>query len=190
MSDEFSEELSRIEARASAAPPPWLAVLEVEPIDGFEPYGRKLREIARAAVSVARDEEFDADELDASGVPRWFADLTDGRDADSGGIPASSHQGSADYYQARGEREWDVQEWLFCFEPELRRWSWWDLTTPDGRRAFIWIDTRGEAVIPAEELWWAAFASGARSVSGLVMKTGEEWARQPSAGILQTGESS
>ena len=51
----------------------------------------------------------------------------------------------------------------------------------------LWIDTGGEAVVPAEELWWAAFASGARSVSGFVMKTAEEWARQPSVGIIEAG---
>lgn len=93
MFDELSEELDRIGARASSPAPPWLAVLEVEPIDGVETYGRKLREVAGAAVGMARNADFDADALDSSGIPRWFAQLTDG---------CETEEGSAEYFRARG----------------------------------------------------------------------------------------
>lgn len=58
------------------------------------------------------------------------------------------------------------------------------MTTPDGVKVFIWIDTKGEVVVPIEELWWAAFASGARNVFGLVMEAADVWSRQSSVGML------
>ncbi|MFJ5884765.1 hypothetical protein [Kitasatospora cineracea] len=183
MVDKYSDELGRISSRPSSLAGPVLVSLEIEPIGDIEAYGQRLRQVLMAAANVAHGQRFDREVLDSSGIPSWFAFITDSGESSEVDIPAESLRGRERYYEDRGEGEWDLQEWLFCFDPDLRRWLWWDLTTPDGRKAVLWIDTRGEPVIPCEELWWAVFAVGARSVRGPVLTPAEEWQQQSSIGI-------
>ncbi|GLZ11633.1 hypothetical protein Acsp04_18680 [Actinomadura sp. NBRC 104425] len=135
-----------------------------------------------AAVRVAYEQGFDREELDTSSIPNWFISITDGGSHEEA-IPVEVLAGRNAYYAARDQNEWDVQEWLFCFDPDLRYWHWWDLTSPGDRVAVLWIDTRGEWDVPCEELWWAVYAAGARSAEGLIWMSADEWRRQPSIGI-------
>ncbi|RKT53661.1 hypothetical protein C8E97_2240 [Saccharothrix australiensis] len=89
------------------------------------------------------------------------------------------------YHAVRGEDRWDLQEWLYGFDPDLRRWRWWDLSTLDGRVAYLWLDTRGEPVVPCEELYWAVFAAGAREVRVVPRLSSDSWQGQVSMGLLR-----
>lgn len=182
MSDELIEELNRICSRPSAAQAPIFATLDIEVLGNVEDYGRKLREIVRAALGVAHDEGFENDVVDSSGVPAWFAQISD--DA-RGGEPVSREvlEIRERYRRERDGDAWDMQEWLFAFDPDLRRWRWWDLTAVGSTRVILWVDTKGEPVIPCEELWWAVFAAGARSARGISLASSDEWQRQASVGI-------
>ncbi|WP_431683454.1 hypothetical protein [Kitasatospora sp. KL5] len=183
----YADELARLAARpAVTAAPPGLTALAVRPIGDLEAYARRLREILSAAVRAAGEQDFDADPLDESGIPPWFAAVTD--PTGTAGtvhtdVPPEAVAGAARYGPARGEDPWDLQEWLYCFDPELRRWRWWDATTPDGRTAVLWLDTRGEPVVPCEELRWAAHAAGAHGVTGPTPAPTPDWPDQPSIGL-------
>jgi hypothetical protein len=157
--------------------------MEIKVVGDIEAYGRRLRDILSAAVATAREQGFDREVLDLHLMPSWFVALTGHVKSDLADIPVESLAGRASYYEARQEREWDIQEWLFCFDPELRRWLWWDLTTSDSDSLALWLDTKGELVVACEELWWAVYAAGAIDVRGFRVGAVEELARQSSVGI-------
>ncbi|MFJ3191566.1 hypothetical protein ACIPJQ_02875 [Streptomyces griseoviridis] len=157
---------------------------EIEPCGDLESFAHRFREIIFAAVSLANVQDFDCEVLDESGIPSWFSAVMGSGGNEQIEIPSEVLLGVDNYREIRDENRWDLQEWLFCFDPDLRRWRWWDLTTPDGRVAYLWIDTRGEPVVACEELYWAAFSAGAREVRTVLQPPPESWNSQGSLGIL------
>ncbi|MEU4302635.1 hypothetical protein [Kitasatospora aureofaciens] len=199
-----SEEIARFTARPAGTTPPAVTALRVEPVGDPQTYAHRLREVLSGAVRTGAAQGFDVDALDESRIPSWFSAVTattavrgttaaNGTAAAHGtagtagktpaDVPGEVAAGAVRYGADRDEDPWDLQEWLFCFDPQLRRWRWWDATTPDGHTVLVWLDTRGETVIPCEELRWAAYACGARSVTGPLPLPVEDWRRQPSAGL-------
>ncbi|MEK8225009.1 hypothetical protein NKG05_00835 [Oerskovia sp. M15] len=157
-------------------------VFQVDAIGSLEMYGERLRNVLSSAVRTVVELGIDGDCVDASRVPKWFAGHTDrGGFAD---IPVEALGGRRVYLDEREQSEWDLQEWLYCFEPDLRRWSWWDLTVGcDGRTLLLWVDTSGELVVPCDELWWAIFATGARGASASMGRASQDWDSRPSVGL-------
>ncbi|WP_143832956.1 MULTISPECIES: hypothetical protein [Nocardiopsis] len=128
-------------------------------------------------------QDFEREVLEDVGIPTWFACLTD--DASAGGaFPEEAREGVRGYFEDRGGEEWDLQEWLFMFDPDLRSWSWWDVAGHGDGRIFLYIDTKGEMPVPCEELWWAVFASGAQAVDGPFLVPSEQWEEKPSIGTV------
>ena len=68
-----------------------------------------------------------------------------------------------------------MHEWISLFDPEDRSWVWWDVVILGGGDVSVFVDTRGEPVVPFEELWWMLYAAGAKSVSGPSLSTYVEW---------------
>ncbi|MFI6922323.1 hypothetical protein ACIBIZ_20455 [Nonomuraea spiralis] len=125
---------------------------------------------------------FDSDELSVDALPAWFLALSRGETGDIPGDLIGS-EGKRRYLATRDERPWSSEEWIYCFDPALRAWSWWDVTADENGRVCVWVDTAGEGHIPCEELWWALFVSGASTVESLTLEYGSGWSGQPSIGI-------
>lgn len=172
-------EKARVLRRPSEEPIRLLALLVVDPTTDAKLYAKRLREVVSSAVGISQTTDFERDDVATSALPEWFVavsggtGMTDVRDV-------TSLSGKDCYLEERGGEPWDVEEWVYCFDPDLRRWSWWDVTErPDGR-VCVWVDTKGEAHIPCEELWWLVFVAGARSVEPLMLEDAGVWAEQGS----------
>lgn len=177
---DLDRELGRTRARPDEEPIALLGLLTVTPALPKEQYARRLRELVASALEIARVADFDEGDVPLRPLPGWFLELTDGEP--DGGSP--DHSGKRNYLTSReGAAPWDVEEWVYCFDPGLRAWSWWDLTD-DGRGGLaVWVDTKGEAHIPCEELWWAVYAAGADAVEPLVLEDATRWQGQRSVGV-------
>ncbi|MEU5405731.1 hypothetical protein [Nocardia asteroides] len=136
-----------------------LAMFAVRPAIPAELYIERFRALISAAVDIAQTVDFDLDEQIAlDSLPRWFRDAPD----------FASTEGANNYVAANLGPPWDPAEWIYCFDPDLRAWTWWDITRqPDG--IAVRVDTRGESHIPHGELLWALYVSGARHVDPLRM---------------------
>jgi hypothetical protein len=143
-------ELRRIRRRPVDPPPSGLLAWEIDTIEDPHEYAVRLRSCLTSTLSIARRTDFDAEEISVDGLPTWIVGITEGN-VDRGAIPRACELGRQSYYEHNDERQWTLQEWLFCFDPELRRWAWWDLTRNDDR-VTLWVDSRGEPVFAAEEL--------------------------------------
>ncbi|MFF1381807.1 hypothetical protein [Streptomyces sp. NPDC058308] len=177
-------ETSRTTGRPSDEPAPLLALIKVTPALPVPEYARRLRALVREALDITKDVDFDdesADDISTGSLPDWFLSVTDGNTDLVGDSPEST--GKRHYLTTRDSNAWDVGEWIYCFDPGLRKWSWWDVTEDASGHACIWVDTKGEGHIPCEELWWAAYVAGARSAADLTVEHAEEWAAQASAGV-------
>ncbi|MFV2199119.1 hypothetical protein [Nocardiopsis sp. LOL_012] len=120
------------------------------------------------------------DVVSDEGIPLWFLCLMDDSIAASESIPEESREGAARYFDSRGGREWDIQEWLFMFDPELRSWSWWDLVECKSQDVLLFFDSNGEVPVPCEELWWSIFSSGALAVSDPFLVSSDFWVERSS----------
>jgi hypothetical protein len=166
-----SPELARIANRPEAFPDGLLSVfyIEVEAWNEAEAFGRRLRELAAAGVKAALEADFGAETISEADVPAWAADAW--------------AEAATRYAAHRGDEEWTVQDLLYSFDPGQRAWSWWDVTVVSGNIVSMWVDSREEAVYGCEELRWMAYAAGARSVVGPLLREAGEWERSASLGI-------
>ncbi|MFC7443081.1 hypothetical protein [Laceyella putida] len=178
------DEIQRLMEGPTEPPRFSLAVLELKPFGDLSLYAKRLRDVIFAGVELSYREDFNKEELDSSNVPHWFRVVTDQYHEHGVDLADDIKKGRNRYYEIYyDEDDWDVQEWLFCFDPECRNWKWWDLTIVDDQTLFLWIDTSGEPVIACQELRWAAFVSGAEVAHDLVFQSKEIWSQQSSIGI-------
>ena len=178
---------NRVLGRPHSIPPQVLTCFKILPLGNQSTYCKRLRRLIYSTVLLSKGQDFDREVLNDTGIPAWFVYLTDGVPSTDREIPDGAREGAAKYFSARGGDEWDLQEWLFMFDPQLRSWSWWDVTGGGNGWLFLYIDTKGEIPVPLEELWWAMFASGAQVVEGPFLVSPEKWAVSPSMGVVPAG---
>jgi hypothetical protein len=174
--DDIEQELHRLSERPSRAEaPPVLCAFDVTIKGSIEEYEARIRSVLRAALELALSESFDGDDLPTSRVPEWFAAVSG---ANSLTVPDYARSGARRYDAAIGGGPWNLQEWLYQFDPdsEFRGWAWWDLTSLGDGRARIWVDTWGESFFACNELRWLAFTSGSDEISGPTLVRTTEWA--------------
>jgi hypothetical protein len=152
--------------------PPLLSRFLVTPILSASEYNSRIREVLAAVIETVK--EFDAlsDQVPVGLIPDWFVGVTCGLNFKSSG---PEFKGARYYVSCRHEEPWELQEWLFCFDPQMRGWRWWDLTwLPDGSIQ-LWVDSSGEPVFPCEELRWLAYVCGAKNVDGPILIPISAW---------------
>ncbi|MGA5819338.1 hypothetical protein ACPC54_15980 [Kitasatospora sp. NPDC094028] len=177
-----SFEGERLKLRPSEDPISLLGLLVVTPGTDSARYAERLRNVIGGAVEVVRSIDFERDDLPVDSLPSWFRELSSAAGDGAQGDPVGS-EGKRRYLEAREDRPWDAEEWLYCFDPDLRAWSWWDVTLGSHGSVCVWIDTKGEAHIPCEELLWAIFLAGAGAVEPLTLEASTVWSSQPSIGL-------
>ncbi|MGW2230616.1 hypothetical protein [Streptomyces formicae] len=177
----LDQELTRTEGRPNEVPIHLLALLRVKPVISGPEYATRLREVIQEALRVCKRVDFAEDDVPVDSLPDWFLSVTDGTpDTPDANSPESI--GKSRYLAARENEAWEAEEWIYCFDPDLRAWSWWDVTEDDRGNVSLWVDTKGEGHVPCEELWWAVYVAGAESVEPLTLQYSSEWAAQASIG--------
>lgn len=174
--DSVSLELGRLQHRPEESEaPPVLSVFEVSTEGNSQSYLERLRSPIATGLKLGTTAEFSDDDLPTDGLPSWFLDVSDDRITEA---PDFARHGRDRYLELPGGEPWDVQEWLFRFDPddETRGWAWWDATTDGDSRARIWVDSWGESFFGCGDLRWVAFTAGAREVSGPHLARPAEWA--------------
>lgn len=179
---DLSFEGERLKRRPLEEPISLLGLLVVTPVADSGKYAERLRDVIGGAVEVARFIDFERDDLPVDSLPSWFRELSSGV-GEGAQADLVGSEGKRRYLEAREDRPWDAEEWLYCFDPDLRAWSWWDVTLGGDGSVCVWIDTKGEAHIPCEELWWAIFVAGAGVVEPLTLEASAVWSNQPSIGL-------
>ncbi|MGY4969031.1 hypothetical protein ACWGCC_07330 [Streptomyces nigrescens] len=174
---DLENELSRLGARPSEEPIKLLGLLLVDPISDSAEYAVRLRRLLSEAVKIARHADFDEEDVATDSLPSWFLELTTGTAEGPIGDTVGS-EGKRQYLAARDDRPWDAEEWIYTFDPELRSWSWWDVTINNQGNVCVWVDTKGEPRVPMEELWWALYMAGARSVQPMSLEYAGVWRQQ------------
>ncbi|WP_049575391.1 hypothetical protein [Streptomyces sp. SBT349] len=178
---DLERERGRLSARPAADPEgtPVLAFLDVAvPGGDRDGYARRVREPLRAALDLALTQPFTGEELPVAGLPDWFVRAAAWRPSDA---PAFALTGRENYARHRGTSgAWDLQDWLYRFDPEseTRGWAWWDLTVTGPNDLRIWVDTWGEASFSHLDLLWAAYLSGAASVSPPRLADATAWSAE------------
>ncbi|MFI9646257.1 hypothetical protein ACIHAA_08175 [Streptomyces sp. NPDC052040] len=173
----FLDERDRIDAApAEESAPPWLSRFRVEVDGSRQEYAERLRSVLGAALDHALAEAGIDTETTPREVPGWFVAAC----AESGAerpLPDFARSGSEHFTAAGLGPGWDLRGWLerFDLDLDLRRWSWWDLTGADDRTLSLWVDAAGEDFFSCDELRWAAYLSGARSVTGPVLLRKDAW---------------
>ncbi|WP_143342764.1 hypothetical protein [Crossiella equi] len=132
-----------------------------------------VRAVLSAAIRTMGEIDAGTDDLPEDLIPDWFAEVTRGSVVASRGGPSSL--GVQQYVARRGEEPWELQDWLFCFDPKLRGWAWWDATEISDESVALWVDSSGEPVFPCEELRWLAYACGAQNVEGPSLASISDW---------------
>lgn len=165
-----SPELARISHRPDDPPDGLLSVfyIEVSAWHEAEAFGRRLRELVRAGVKAGLEADFEAESVPETDIPAWAADAW---------VEAAPR-----YTAHRGDEEWTVQDLLYSFQPGQRNWAWWDVTLAFGNIVCLWVDSQEEPVYGCEELRWMAYAAGARSLVGPLLREAGEWERSASLG--------
>lgn len=171
----FMDELDRVRFGPTGEAPSVMVRMDVSPLSDAGEYACRLRRVLTSVIVIGSFQGFEREHFDHSSLPGWF--LTSFCDTEPVEGPADDLvlQGCENYYRHRQGDIWGVHEWISLFDPEDRRWSWWDVVGSDGGGVSVFVDTRGEPVVPFEELWWMLYATGARSVSGPVLATSDDW---------------
>ncbi|GGT52928.1 hypothetical protein GCM10014713_53630 [Streptomyces purpureus] len=159
--DDLGNEAGRLLRRPVAEPTALLGLIAVRPVTDAVGFAARLRELLHAAVLVARDADFDEEDVPVASLPGWFLDLDE----------AAAGRCVRD----RGGEPWSTTEWIYAFDPELRAWSWWDATEGPGGRVPVWVDTRGEGHLPMEKPWWAVYAAGGEDVLPSTLEEAGRW---------------
>ncbi|MFF4603963.1 hypothetical protein ACFY12_14675 [Streptomyces sp. NPDC001339] len=176
--DDLRQERNRVDVRPPTGEvPPVLAVFDaVLSVDSRE-YIRRVRDVMSVALDLAVTESFDDEDLPTEGIPQWFSEVSS---ASGGEITEFARRGKERYHEEFGEKPWDLQWWLFEFDPEseTRGWAWWDVTQVDDRKVRIWTDSWGESFFACNELRWLLHTAGADEVSGPFLTDASEWVRE------------
>ena len=134
-----------------------------------------MRSVVYAAAELALAADFEAEEgIPESSIPEWFANACG---EDNARKDYLSQVGAERYMNQQGERPWDLQDWLYCFDPARRSWSWWAITSGEDTTVEIWVDTAGEPFFAYDELRWLAFVSGCESFNAPELHSDGEWTR-------------
>ncbi len=181
---DLESEGRRLDWRPSEEPISLLGLLVVTPLADAGEYAERLRSLLTSAIAICKTVDFEHDDVSEGELPSWFLDLSDGsnesvQDDSIGAI------GKSRYLESRDDRPWDAGDWIYCFDPDLRKWSWWDITFDETGAVCVWFDTKGEAHIPCEELWWAVFVAGAQEVDPMTLEKSSVWGQQESIGLPQ-----
>ncbi|WP_458687366.1 hypothetical protein [Nocardia tengchongensis] len=179
--EELKAERSRVSSKPMNAPDGMLlGRFKVNVDGGADDYARRLRTVMNAALSIAADPEFDdMEELPTRGIPDWFVGVTGGVGSPIG----FTARGVRQYAKDRDEPTWNLQEWLFTFDPQNRSWFWWDVTYLGGDVVNIWVDTHSEPCVGNEQLYWPAYVCGAYSVGHMTLEPAEVCESESSIGI-------
>jgi hypothetical protein len=172
----------RLMGRPSEEPISLLGLLVVAPLADAGEYAERLRGLLAAAIAICKTVDFERDEVSEDELPPWFLNLSDGSHGRAQDDSVGA-MGKSRYLEARDDRPWDAGDWIYCFDPDLRKWSWWDITVDGSGAVYVWVDTKGEAHIPCEELWWAVFVAGAERVESMTLETCSVWGQQESIGL-------
>ncbi|GGP16472.1 hypothetical protein LDL08_26480 [Nonomuraea glycinis] len=171
----FVGELERIDispTKKTKGPPIFATFLVTTNVDAVD-YVTRLRAVLSAAIRTANQADFDSEAIPEILIPDWFAEVT--RGSVVVGCDHTASSGSQQYVSRHGEEPWELQDWLFCFDPQLRGWAWWDVTMLSKNSVLLWVDSSGEPAFPCEELRWLAYACGAKKVEGPLLRRLWEW---------------
>jgi hypothetical protein len=188
MDPRLRAEINRLHSRPPVALcPPMLSAftvdVEVHGPGSMGAYASRFRDGIEAGVKLAERDAFDdCDELPESSVPEWLAVISS-ETFDRSSASGEAINGRNKYLSVREQEAWKLQDWLWTFEPGVRQWEWWDITSAGGVSIQIWLDSKGESSYPCEEVRWLAYVSGARSVSGPIILPKAVWDGQTSLGL-------
>jgi hypothetical protein len=184
MDRDLGVELKRVESRPPTDRSPQVLSALVVDVDVRRPgamaaYASRLRGVLHGGIALAMAEPFDRDELPESNAPAWLAEIS--REIpDSSVVPVEALSGRARYIATRSQEVWQLQDWLWSFEPGVRQWEWWDITAGGGTSAVIWLDSKGELSYSCDDIRWLAYVAGAIAVSGPVALPATVWEGQAS----------
>ena len=184
MDRDLSVELKRVESRPLPDQSPKVLSALVVDVDVRGPgamaaYASRLRGALQAGIALAMAESFDRDELPESTVPEWLAAISQ-EALDPSVIPAEVISGRTRYVARREQEAWQLQDWLWSFEPGVRQWELWDIATGGGTSAVIWLDSKGELSYSCDDIRWLAYVAGAVAVSGPIALPSTVWEGQVS----------
>ncbi|GAA2602276.1 hypothetical protein OG542_18480 [Streptomyces violaceus] len=164
--------LSRRPARDDA--PPVLCAFDVRTSGSVTEFATRVRSVLTPALQLAVSQPFTGEDLPIDAIPDWF--VAAGRPG-AVSVPDFALRGVELYEAAIGGGPWDLQEWLYQFDPdsEFRGWAWWDLTHSSDRETRIWVDTWGESFFACDELRWLAYVSGGKEVGGPTLVRAPDW---------------
>lgn len=173
--EDIEQERIRLSHRPDAdGAPPVLCAFDVRTSGPVSEFDTRLRSVLAPALDLATSQPFEGEDLPVDAIPDWFVAV--GRGA-SGPAPDFARRGAEHYAAAIGQRTWDLQEWLYQFDPEseFRGWAWWDLTQAGEHGARIWVDSWGESFFACDELRWLAYVCGGEEVVGPALVKSTEW---------------
>jgi hypothetical protein len=173
--EDIEQECLRLSRRpAPDDAPPVLCVFDVRTSGPVAEFDTRVRSVLAPALQLALSEAFEGEDPPLDAIPDWFVAASR-----SGAVsgPDFIQRGVERYEAAIGGGRWDLQEWIYQFDPdsEFRGWAWWDLTHSSDREARIWVDTWGESFFACDELRWLAYVSGGEEVSGPTLVRAPDW---------------
>ncbi|MGW1297013.1 hypothetical protein [Streptomyces sp. NPDC002533] len=177
-SDSLAAELQRVRERPGAdAAPPVLSLFVIDVSGDAAEYVERLRSVLVPAVRLGCTADFEQESLPVDDVPGWFAEVGSGS-GDEERAPRFARAGREAYSEhTGGGRPWDLQDWLYRFDPDedSRGWEWWDATVAGPSRVHVWVDSWGESFFGCQDLLWAAFTAGAVRVAGPTVRKAAVW---------------
>ncbi|GAA3013801.1 hypothetical protein GCM10020229_26340 [Kitasatospora albolonga] len=178
------DERDRIDSRPGddPAPPPGLSRFLIELDGSAEEYAARLRAVLGAALDRSVLEGRIDSQVVPRPVPAWFTAACAG----DGPVPDFARAGASHYTEAGHGNGWSLDNWLWRFELDcpFRTWSWWDVTHTAPGTLSLWLDAHGEDAFAADDLRWAAYTAGARTVTGPTHHRLPAWRAEPSAGVV------
>ncbi|MEU6278744.1 hypothetical protein [Streptomyces sp. NPDC047028] len=173
--EEIEQEKDRVlRRRAPGEAPPVLCAFDVRTTGTTVEFGTRLRSVLAPALELAVSHPFNGEDLPVDTLPDWFVASDRERSASA---PEFVRRGTERYVAALERWAWDLQEWLYQFDPESesRGWAWWDLTQTSDTSVRVWVDTWGESFFACNELRWAAYVCGAEEVRGPALVRSSDW---------------
>ncbi|MFE9304852.1 hypothetical protein [Streptomyces sp. NPDC006856] len=185
-SDSLAAEHRHVRERPDTdAAPPVLSLFVVDVEGDAGAYVERLRSVLAPAVRLGRTADFEQESLPVDGIPGWFAAVASGSDSgDEERTPQFARAGREAYaVHTGGGRPWDLQDWLYRFDPDedSRGWEWWDATVAGPSRVHVWVDSWGESFFGCQDLLWAVFTAGALRVEGPTVQKAAVWSAQRDA---------
>ncbi|MEV7103433.1 hypothetical protein [Streptomyces atroolivaceus] len=181
-SDSLAAEFERLRSRpGTGSAPPVLALFVVDVPGDAAGYEQRLRSVLSPAVRLGGTADFERESLPVDGVPDWFAAVSSGNEERAPQFARTGYDGYVGH--TGGSRPWELQSWLFRFDPEedSRGWEWWDATRAGPSRVHIWTDSQGESLFGCQDLLWAVYAAGAVRVDGPAIQKSAVWSAERGA---------